>query len=127
MASSLVGVMVSTSGGCPWSFLVESSAISFANNDRRNDSVFHLLVPIIREHKTVLQDKLIQTNQNMQTRRMHTIVGVASFPGSPHTQINKAMGMGLQHCSTYLHGFARLASKGGGTMMGARGVNKQGR
>ena len=66
MASSLVGVMVSTSGGCPWSFLVNPLALSFSNNDRRNDSVFHLPVPIIREHKTVLQDKLIQTNQNMQ-------------------------------------------------------------
>ena len=82
MASFVVGVIVYTSSGRPWSFLVESSALSLANNDRTNDSVFPVPVPIIRKQKPALQahvDKSLYV-----TRRMHTIVGVASFPGFPH-------------------------------------------
>ena len=59
MASSLVGVIVSTSGGRPWSFLVSTSALSFSNNGRTNDSVFPVQAPIIREQKPALQVKLI--------------------------------------------------------------------
>ena len=59
MASSLVGVMVSTSGGRAWPFLVNSSALSFYNNGRTNINVLPVPVPIIREQKTALQDKLI--------------------------------------------------------------------
>ena len=58
MASSLVGVMVRTSGGCPWSFLVNPSALSFSNG-RTNDNLFPVPVPIIREQKPALQDKLV--------------------------------------------------------------------
>ena len=59
MASSLVGVMVSTSGGCPWSFLVNPLALSFSSNGRTNDNLFPVPVPIIREQKPALPDKLI--------------------------------------------------------------------
>ena len=81
MASSLVGVMVSTSGDHPWSFLESTSALSFSNNGRTNDSVFPVQAPIIREQKPALQVKLIQANQNIQLEECT----VALFPGFLHT------------------------------------------
>ena len=85
MASSVVGVIVYTSSGCPWSSLVESSALSFTNNDRTNDSTFPVPVPIIRKQKPALQAHI--NKSEYVTKRMHTIVGVASFLGSPHAWI----------------------------------------
>ena len=82
MASSLVGVIVYTSSGCPWSFLVKPLALSFSSNGRTNDSAFPVPVPIIREQKPALQAHI---NKSLYvTRRMHTIVRVASFLGSLH-------------------------------------------
>ena len=72
-------VIVSTSGGHPWSFLVDPSTLSFSNNGKANDSVFSILVPIIREQKTAFQAHL--NKSEYVTRRMHTNVQVASFPG----------------------------------------------
>ena len=79
MASSPVGVMVSTNGGRPWSFLVNPSALSFSNNSKTNDSVFSIPVPIIREQKPAFQVHI--NKSEYVTRRMHTNVRVASFPG----------------------------------------------
>ena len=59
MVSTPMEVMVSTSSDHPWSFLVSTSALSFSNNGRTNDSVFPVQAPIIKEQKPALQVKLI--------------------------------------------------------------------
>ena len=59
MARSPLGLIVSTSDGRPWSFLVNPSVFSFSRNGRTNDNVFPVPVPTIREQKPALQAKLI--------------------------------------------------------------------